>query len=185
MLPQLIKKRWTKLAITLGILISYLFHLLAVITLYDEGDSIFSFGKIVLPIIYVGSMWVFSRSKLLYNGLPVSTEQDGFFQRIRYDDWRAIMKEATSEDHMPLTEEDKWHIMFGPLQTDPDQVGSWRERCLIESIEKLAKTRLMNPFLTLDRVRFASWLIRELKQNPELLNSVTTRGGLIFSNEEK
>lgn len=141
--------------------------------LHNEGASFFPLGQFVLPIVYVGAMRVFSRCGQLVGSLPTSTEQDGFFQRIQYDDWRAILEKAISEDHAPLADDEKMHIMFGPLQTDPDQVGSWRDRCLLESSEKLAEMRSMNPFLTLDRVRFASWLVRELKKNPELLHSVT------------
>jgi hypothetical protein len=175
MLPQLIKSGWVKSLTALGVLCAFVFHLIAVMILYNKGDSFFPLGQFVLPIVYVGAMWVFSRCRQLFSGLPTSTKQDGFFQRIQYDDWKAILDEAISTDHTPLTNDENMHIMFGPLRTDLDQVGSWRDRGLLESSEKLAETRLMNPFLTLDRVRFASWLVRELKQNPDLLDAVTIR----------
>ena len=172
MLPKLIKKGWVEILVGFGFLIAYGFHLLAVIILYNEGNAIFSHGTLLLPVIYIGAMWLFSRSKLLYSKLPTSAKHDGFFQIIKHDDWKAILEKAIAEDHTPFSEDEKLNILFGPLQTDPDVVESCRNRNLTKSSEELAKTRSMNPFLTLDRVRFASWLVRELKRNPELLKSV-------------
>lgn len=176
MLPKLIKKGWVEILVGFGFLIAYGFHLLAVIMLYNEGNAIFSHGKLLLPVIYIGAMWLFSRSKLLYAELPTSSKHDGFSQIIKHDDWKAILEKAIAEDHTPLSEDEKFNILFGFWQADPNQVESWSNRNLTESSEELATTRSMNPFLTLDRVRFASWVVRELKQNPELLESVVIRG---------
>ena len=175
MLPQLIKNRWVRALVTLGIFCAFAFHLIAVIILYNKGGSIIPFGQFILPIGYIGAMWVFSSCRQLIFGLPTSTAQDGFYQRIRYDDWRAILDEAISSDHTPLTGDESMNIMFGPLSADPDQVVNFRDSGLLKSSEELSRTRSMNPFLTLDRVRFASWLVRELRSNPLLLDGVTIR----------
>lgn len=180
MLPQLIKSRWVKGLIILGSLCGVIFYIASVVILIIKGNSLFPGGRVVLPCAYIGSMFVLMRDKRLLFALPESAKLDGFFQRIRHDDWKAILDEAIVRDYTPFSDEQSMRIMFGPFRADPEPIESANERSLVTSSVMLADARSMNPFLTLDRIRFASWLIREIKDHPEHLDRVTTEASILL-----
>lgn len=84
---------------------------------------------------------------------------DGSWQPIRYDYWADILKAAKQTSFRGLSPEERLSVEFGPLQADSSQLEGWRDARLNTMGKDLAQKHNQNIILTIDRLRFGSWIV--------------------------
>ena len=66
----------------------------------------------------------------------------------------------------------RFGVLFSPLSPDPDQFRAWINSGAWCEVLALADQHKQNPYCTADRLRFASWLLREVEKFPKLLEEI-------------
>lgn len=145
--------------------------LIAAIPIFLAGQTMFLGGGVVFVLVYIISLILIIRFPEYSSHVPDS-RLDGFSHTVKQPYWFDIMVHAIRVNRSPIDSPGDLDIMYSPLSLDPDKFRSWANSGAWREALDLAEKHHQNPYSTADRLRFASWLLREVEGCPALLKQI-------------